>query len=147
MLPRCFDPIKNSPQGIAPKYSYDAVFTGFNDSFARGAALNAVSAQIFPMLAVSDGNAAIEIYKAAFGATVLWHLGDDHLVAGLEINGQSFFWLTSRLLMARAVLWKSTRTPQSAQRRFTECCKAPWSTRPATCGSSESFFRNLFEEG
>jgi len=63
-----------------------------------------VSAQISPMLAVSDGNAAIEFYKAAFGATVLWHLGGDHFVAGLEINGQSFFWLTNRLLMARAVL-------------------------------------------
>jgi len=35
-LPRYFDPISNSPQGIASKYSYDAVFTGFNDSFAGG---------------------------------------------------------------------------------------------------------------
>jgi catechol 2,3-dioxygenase-like lactoylglutathione lyase family enzyme len=26
------------------------------------------------MLAVSDGNAAIEFYKAALGATLLWHL-------------------------------------------------------------------------
>jgi uncharacterized glyoxalase superfamily protein PhnB len=30
--------------------------------------------QISPMLAVSDGNAAIEFYKAALGATLLWHL-------------------------------------------------------------------------
>jgi uncharacterized glyoxalase superfamily protein PhnB len=26
------------------------------------------------MLAVSDGNAAIDFYKAAFGAQLLWHL-------------------------------------------------------------------------
>jgi hypothetical protein len=31
--------------------------------------------QIVPMLAVSDGNAAIDFYKAAFGAQLLWHLG------------------------------------------------------------------------
>ena len=47
--------------------------------------------QISPMLAVSDGNAAIRFYESAFGATLLWHLGDDHVVAGLEINGAQFF--------------------------------------------------------
>jgi PhnB protein len=45
--------------------------------------------QISPMLAVSDGNAAIAFYKAAFGATLLWHL--DHAVAGLSIDGAQFF--------------------------------------------------------
>ena len=44
------------------------------------------------MLAVSDGNAAIEFYAAAFGATVLWRLdGGGHVVAGLEIGGAQFF--------------------------------------------------------
>jgi PhnB protein len=44
------------------------------------------------MLAVSDGNAAIEFYRAAFGATVLWHLnGGGHVVAGLSIDGAEFF--------------------------------------------------------
>jgi PhnB protein len=44
------------------------------------------------MLAVSDGNAAIEFYKAAFGATVLWHLdGGGHVVAGLSVDGARFF--------------------------------------------------------
>ena len=44
------------------------------------------------MLAVSDGNAAIAFYKAAFGATLLWHLdGDGHVVAGLSIDGAPFF--------------------------------------------------------
>jgi|SRR5579862_3266354 len=43
------------------------------------------------MLAVSDGNAAIRFYEAAFGATLLWRLGDDHVVAGLDINGARFF--------------------------------------------------------
>jgi uncharacterized glyoxalase superfamily protein PhnB len=31
--------------------------------------------QIAPLLAVSDGNAAIDFYNAAFGAQLLWHLG------------------------------------------------------------------------
>jgi len=48
--------------------------------------------QIAPMLAVSDGNAAIEFYKAAFDATVLWHLdAGGHVVAGLSIDGAPFF--------------------------------------------------------
>jgi PhnB protein len=43
------------------------------------------------MLAVSDGNAAIEFYKAAFGALVLWHLDSGHVVAGLAIDDAQFF--------------------------------------------------------
>ena len=50
--------------------------------------------QISPMLAVNNGNAAISFYNAAFGATVLWSLGDDHVVAGLSINGAEFFLAT-----------------------------------------------------
>jgi PhnB protein len=50
------------------------------------------STQIAPMLAVSDGSAAIEFYKLAFGASVLWHLdGGGQIVAGLEIGGAKFF--------------------------------------------------------
>lgn len=52
----------------------------------------AMKTQISPMLAVSDGNAAIEFYRAAFGATVLWHLdGGGHVVAGLSIDDAQFF--------------------------------------------------------
>ena len=40
------------------------------------------------MLAVSDTPAAIEWYKRALGATLLWSLGS---VAGLEIGGAPFF--------------------------------------------------------
>jgi catechol 2,3-dioxygenase-like lactoylglutathione lyase family enzyme len=47
--------------------------------------------QISLMLAVSDGSAAIDFYKAAFGAKLLWHLGDGHVVAGLSIDGARFF--------------------------------------------------------
>lgn len=47
--------------------------------------------QIAPMLAVNDGNAAIAFYQAAFGASLLWHLGDDHVVAGMEVAGAKFF--------------------------------------------------------
>jgi uncharacterized glyoxalase superfamily protein PhnB len=50
-----------------------------------------ITPQISPMLAVADGNAAIEFYKAAFGATVLWRLGDAHVVAGLSVHGAQFF--------------------------------------------------------
>lgn len=47
--------------------------------------------EISPMLAVSDGNAAIAFYRAAFGATILWHLDGGHVVAGLSIDGAKFF--------------------------------------------------------
>jgi PhnB protein len=44
------------------------------------------------MLAVNDGNAAIDFYKSAFGAEVLWHLdAGGHVVAGLSIGGADFF--------------------------------------------------------
>jgi PhnB protein len=63
--------------------------------------------QISPMLAVSDGNAAIEFYVRAFGATVLWRLGDGHVVAGLSIDGASFF-------LAHESPEYGTRAPDSA---------------------------------
>jgi PhnB protein len=48
--------------------------------------------QISPMLAVSDGNAAIDFYQRGFGAMLLWHLdGGGHVVAGLAIDGAHFF--------------------------------------------------------
>ena len=61
--------------------------------------------QISPMLAVGDGNAAIEFYKAAFGATVLWSL--DGAVAGLSIDGAPFF-------LAQESPAYGTRSPASA---------------------------------
>src|SRR5713226_4346845 len=57
------------------------------------------------MLAVSDGNAAIAFYKAAFGAALLWHL--DGAVAGLSINGAKFF-------LAHESPPHGTRSPSSA---------------------------------
>lgn len=52
----------------------------------------AMSPQISPMLAVSDGNAAIEFYQTAFDANVLWHLdAGGHVVAGLSVHGAQFF--------------------------------------------------------
>jgi len=51
-----------------------------------------IKPQISPMLAVRDGNAAIEFYKRAFDAKVLWHLqGGGHVVAGLSVQGAQFF--------------------------------------------------------
>lgn len=61
--------------------------------------------QISPMLAVSNGSAAIEFYKAAFGAKVLWDL--DGAVAGLAIDGAEFF-------LADQSPEYGTRAPQSA---------------------------------
>jgi PhnB protein len=45
--------------------------------------------RISAMLAISDGNAAVAFYRAAFGATVLWDLEGE--VAGLAIDGAPFF--------------------------------------------------------
>jgi PhnB protein len=54
--------------------------------------VDAMKTQISPMLAVTDGTAAIEFYKNAFAAMLLWHLdGRGHIVAGLEIDGAQFF--------------------------------------------------------
>lgn len=49
--------------------------------------------QISPMLAVTDGKAAIEFYQRAFDASVLWQLGSEtHVgVAGLSVHGAEFF--------------------------------------------------------
>jgi len=48
--------------------------------------------QISPMLAVTDGSAAIAFYQAAFGAELLWKLGEGaDIVAGLSIDGAPFF--------------------------------------------------------
>jgi uncharacterized glyoxalase superfamily protein PhnB len=57
-----------------------------------------VTPLISPMLAVADANAAIEFYKQAFDAVVLWHLGgSEHVVAGLSIHGAPFFLATEAL--------------------------------------------------
>lgn len=64
--------------------------------------------QISPMLAVSDGDAAIEFYRAAFGAEVLWRLdGNGHVVAGLSVDGAEFF-------LAHEEPAYGTRSPNSA---------------------------------
>jgi PhnB protein len=64
--------------------------------------------QISPMLAVSDGNAAIDFYKAAFGAQLLWHLGSGgDVVAGLSVDGAEFF-------LAQESPLYGTRGPSSA---------------------------------
>ncbi len=64
-----------------------------------------MATEICPMLAVSDGRAAIEFYKAAFGATLLWSL--DGEVAGLSIAGARFF-------LAHESPPHGTRSPASA---------------------------------
>jgi len=48
--------------------------------------------EVAPMLAVSHGDAAIEFYKSAFNAMVLWRLGKGaDIVAGLSIDGAKFY--------------------------------------------------------
>lgn len=68
----------------------------------------AMAPQISPMLAVSDGSSAIEFYKAAFGATVLWSLGEGaDIVAGLSVHG-------ARLFLATEAPDYGTRGPAAA---------------------------------
>ena len=51
-----------------------------------------MSVEVAPMLAVSHSDAAIEFYKSAFDAKVLWRLGEAaDIVAGLSIGGAKFF--------------------------------------------------------
>ena len=67
------------------------------------------------MLAVEDTPKAIEWYKRALGATVLWNLGP---VAGLEIGGAPFFlgqpskngWERPRSLVSLQQGWKYSVT-------------------------------------
>ncbi len=67
-----------------------------------------MNTQISPMLAVGDGTAAIEFYKTAFDAEVLWQLGTGpDIVAGLSIGGANFF-------LAQESPQYGTRTPSSA---------------------------------
>jgi uncharacterized glyoxalase superfamily protein PhnB len=47
--------------------------------------------QIAPMLAVEDAHAAIAFYQQAFGARILWRLGEEHMVAGLSVEGAPVF--------------------------------------------------------
>ena len=56
------------------------------------------------MLAVPNGKAAIEFYKAAFGATILWSLDD--AIAGMSIDGAEFF-------LAEEAPEYGTRSPSS----------------------------------
>ena len=51
--------------------------------------------RISPMLAVSDGKAAIDFYISAFGAEELWRIDNGgHLVAGLSVGGAKLFLAT-----------------------------------------------------
>lgn len=64
--------------------------------------------EIFPMLAVSDGDAAIAFYKAAFGAELLWYLSaGGEVVAGVSIGG-------AKLFLAHESPSYGTRSPSSA---------------------------------
>ena len=64
--------------------------------------------QIAPMIAVSDGAAAVEFYQAAFGAEVLWRLDQGaETIAGLTVGGAPFF-------LAREAPPYGTRSPDGA---------------------------------
>lgn len=72
--------------------------------------------QISPMLAVSDGKAAIAFYKAAFGAELLWHL--DGQVAGLSIDGAKF--LLAHVATSRRARPSRSRLHNSTNRTLRE---------------------------
>ena len=63
--------------------------------------------QIAPLLAVSSGQAAIDYYRAAFGAKLLWQVEKGEVVAGLEFGGAKFF-------LAEESPENGTRGPASA---------------------------------
>ena len=64
--------------------------------------------QIAPMLAVSHGAKAIDFYQKAFGARLLWQLGENaDLVAGLSIGGADFY-------LAKDAPDFGTRSPEGA---------------------------------
>ena len=63
-------------------------------------------AQISTMLAVGDPPSAIDFYRRAFGAELLWQIGDPAGVAGLSIDGARFFLADENP--------PSTRSPQLA---------------------------------
>jgi len=59
------------------------------------------------MLAVSNGSAAIDFYKKAFGATELWRVdAGGHVVAGLSVNGAELF-------LAQETPSRGTRAPDA----------------------------------
>jgi PhnB protein len=47
--------------------------------------------RIAPMLSVRRGPAAVDFYVAAFGAEVLFRIGDESIVAELSVNGARFW--------------------------------------------------------
>jgi hypothetical protein len=49
------------------------------ESEAGGREMTVMRTQISPMLAGSDGNVAIEFSRTAFGAQLLWRLGDEQV--------------------------------------------------------------------
>jgi PhnB protein len=53
---------------------------------------NVHKTSISPMLSVRNGAKAIEFYKAAFGATELFRIGEGSVVAQLSVGGAEF-WL------------------------------------------------------
>lgn len=64
--------------------------------------------QISPMLAVSNGSAAVEFYRIALGAELLWKLGEGaDVVAGMAVGGAEFF-------LAHEAPEYGTRAPLSA---------------------------------
>ena len=63
--------------------------------------------QIAPMLAVSNAQAAIDYYRAAFGAKLLWQVEKGEVVAELEFEGAKF-------LLSEESPEHGTRGPASA---------------------------------
>ena len=117
--------------------------------------------EISPMLAVGDGNGAIDFYKAAFNATEA-HGAAAHpslaISSGVQpISAISFFaplmphgagsrctrklWLPGPQSI---VLLKNTSTQQSEHSQFGGCCKVPLWTHSAICGSLGKSLNRIF---
>jgi PhnB protein len=69
------------------------------------------------MLAVPDARAAVEWYKSALGARLLWSLGS---VAGMELEGAAFF-----LAEPDGKVWQSARELGTTTARVELFCDDP----------------------
>ena len=111
---------------------------------------------ISPRLAVSDGNAAIKFYQAAFGAKFfLVHEAPDSgtrspssagfTTVRIELLVDDPIAIHKRAVAAGAIEGTqslSMSIKQLARQQCNECFKAPWLTRSASSGLSESSSTN-----
>jgi catechol 2,3-dioxygenase-like lactoylglutathione lyase family enzyme len=118
-----------SGYGVYQDFAFKSFLTSRFVSFVTG--VTSMQTQISPMLAVSDGNAAIDFYKAAFGAELLWHLeGGGHVVA-----------LAALVRWSRVSCLSEVRQPASSRTRFWSAHVRCGALREQICASIQLLAR------